>query len=53
MGGSGSDYPIWKDKKYTVEDCLKLDINKLVRDRLVGPWNASGNLIWTNMRSGE
>ena len=53
MGGSGSGFPMWKDKKYTVEDCLSLDLNKLIQKKLIGPWNTSGNLVWTSTGTGE
>ena len=53
MGGYGSGRP-WGYGKTTVEDCLILDINKLVRDRLLyAGIHKSGNLTWRNTRTGE
>lgn len=53
MGGSGSGFPLWKDKKYTVEDCFPLDINKLIRDKLIGLWKGRGSLVWKSTNTGE
>lgn len=53
MGGPGSGYR--SSKKTTVEDCLTLDINKLVRDGLIqsGIVLHGGTLTWTNTATGE
>jgi hypothetical protein len=53
MGGPGSGFRI--SKKTTVEDCLTLDINKLVRKGIIQPgiWNNHGSLTWTNTATGE
>jgi len=49
MGGYGSGRWGCSTKKNTVEDCLVLNINKLVRDRLVySGLHAYGTLNWTN-----
>jgi hypothetical protein len=38
----------------TVESCLILDLNKLLRDRLFRPGHSdSGSLVWTRVGSGE
>jgi hypothetical protein len=53
MGGSGSGR--WSGfGKTTVEHCLSLDINKLVRDRLLyAGIHTSVILTWTNTRTGK
>src|SRR5688572_19772324 len=55
VGGSGSGGRRWfHDRKTTDEDCLSLDINRLLRMGLivVGKW-VSGSLVWTNKGTGE
>jgi hypothetical protein len=53
MGGPGSGYR-WS-RKTTVEDCLTLDINSLVRNGTiyVDAWNNTGTLTWINTTTGE
>ena len=52
MGGYGSGRSSGGGK-ITVEDCLTLDINKLVRDRFISPGiHGIGNLIWKNSVTG-
>ncbi len=53
MGGPGSGKCWWKTTKLTVEECLPLDINKLVRDGLIFRGYASGSLTWTRTSTGE
>ena len=51
MGGYGSG-PSGCWKKTTVEECLTLDINRLVRDHVVRRWTC-GSRTWTNTFTGE
>ena len=51
MGGPGSGR-YWDRKRTTVEDCLTLEINRLVREGLVRPW-ISGSRVWTNTFTGK
>ncbi len=57
MGGFGSGYPSWKDRKVTVESCLALDLAKLRRDRVLYPAPAgqglAGTLAWKSVNTGE
>jgi len=54
MGGYGSGRWGCSTKKNTVEDCLVLNINKLVRDLLLySGLHAYGTLNWTNTATGE
>jgi hypothetical protein len=54
MGGPGSGRHWRWDKKTTVEECIGLDINKLVRDRLLYTGiHTVGSLTWTNTATGE
>ena len=47
MGGPGSgNWHRWNIGP-TVEDCLTLDINRLVKDGLIGPDSRAGSLNWT------
>lgn len=52
MGGYGSGNWYRFDKKATVEDCWKLDVNRLARDGVLVPWR-SGSLHWENTDTGE
>jgi len=52
MGGYGSGPSGWSAKT-TVEDCTTLNIEKLFRYRLIGPWSGGGTLVWTSTRTGE
>ena len=53
MGGVGSGgWYRWRTKGI-VEDCLMLDVNKLVRDGLIVRQHTSGMLHWRNTRTGE
>lgn len=54
MGGCGSGRWRAHIKTYTVEDCLPLNVDKLVRDRLLrGGCHAYGNLVWSVKSSGK
>src|SRR5688572_12309392 len=53
MGGLGSGRWGLHDKKTTVEECLTLDVLKLVRDRMIDRTAGGGVLIWSNTRTGE
>jgi hypothetical protein len=53
MGGAGSGRWAWHDKKTTVEECLPLDVTKLVRDGLIDCSPGVGSLVWTSSRTGE
>lgn len=58
MGGYGSTRWGWHGKRTVVEDCLALDIHRVVghiipRDVLVGKQWWAGSIIWTNTRTGE
>ena len=54
MGGYGSGYALWRDRKTTVESCLTLSADKLTRDKMLAPgiWRG-GTLTWTNTRTGK
>ncbi|BEQ14433.1 hypothetical protein FAK_14990 [Desulfoferula mesophila] len=52
LGGLGSGR-ILGGGGITVEDCLTLDVNKLVRDGLVGVGHRAGTLVWTQRGTGE
>ena len=53
MGGYGSGYAVWKDRKTTVEDCLRLSIDRLVRDGVLQRQWVSGSRAWTNRTTGQ
>ena len=53
MGGPGSGRCGLHDKKATVEECLPLDVMKLVRDGMIDRSAGAGSLVWTNTRTGE
>ena len=54
MGGSGSGRWHRHDKADTVEECLALDANQLVRDRLIQLGiRGLGTLTWSRAVSGE
>lgn len=54
MGGSGSGRQMFWSDITKLDDGLRLDINKLVRDRLISTdcWR-SGTLTWTSTRTGQ
>jgi hypothetical protein len=52
MGGIGSGNWYRWDSKRTVDDCLALDVNTLVRDGLLVP-GRSGVLTWSNTSTGK
>lgn len=54
MGGLGSGYPMWKDRKTTVEECSRLPIKYFTDNNIIGPerW-ASGTLYWKKPSTGE
>lgn len=54
MGGYGSGRWGSHSIKCTVEDCLALNVDKLVRDRLLrGGLHSSGHLTWTVKSTGK
>jgi len=54
MGGYGSGRWGALSKNYTVEDCLTLNVEKLVRECLLrGGLHLSGNLTWTVKSTGK
>lgn len=54
MGGRGSGTWYRWDTKTKLDDGLRLDMNKLIRDKLVKPnVHAYGTLTWTSTRTGE
>ena len=54
MGGYGSGRWGAHSKNCTVEDCLTLNLEKLVRERLLrGGLHSSGNLTWTTKATGK
>jgi hypothetical protein len=54
MGGYGSGWPIWKDKKTPVEDCREIDVLELYRDDLLD-WDRHwhGSLRWIDVATEE
>ena len=53
MGGPGSgSWHRW-NLGSTVEDCLTLDINRLVKDGLIDPDSRAGSLSWTRIQTGR
>ena len=51
MGGIGSGSSFFSNS--VVEDCLKLDVNKLVKLGILGPYiSARGSLEWTDVYTG-
>src|SRR5437870_5624053 len=52
MGGSGSGNWDRHDTKLTVDGCLPLDVNRVVRMGAIIS-GASGTIWWTSSRSGE
>ena len=54
MGGPGSGRQGWWNKRTTVEQCLTLDANQLMRDGMLASGVClSGILTWSNTRTGE
>ena len=54
MGGLGSGRDWWWNKKTVVEDCLGLDVNRLMKlGLLCSGIHTSGRLTWTNTATGE
>ncbi len=54
MGGMGSGRRWFLDSKLTVEDCLTLNINKLMRDKFISlHFYRSGSLTWRRVSTGE
>lgn len=53
MGGMGSGKWYRWGAGPVVEDGLTLDLNRLVRQGLVGPQGGGGTLAWSKVRSGE
>ena len=51
MGGRNSGYPIWMERKNTVEQCLHLDASRLGLRRHVGR-KSTGDIAWTDPRTG-
>lgn len=54
MGGYGSGWPYWKDKKTTVEECRELDALRLYQEGLL-EWGQAwaGLWQWTDAATGE
>ena len=54
MGGLGSGQRPGRTRKRTVDECLTLSMNQLMRDRLVGSdRHEGGTLHWTRTATGE
>lgn len=53
MGGYGSGRHNSYATRQTVEGCLTLNVDRLVRDGMVGPRWWSGTLTWTRTSTGE
>jgi hypothetical protein len=53
MGGSGSGNWWHTATGYTVEDCLSLDVNKLVRDGLLAYAGCRGSITWKERGTGK
>ena len=51
MGGKGSGYPVWKDGKTTVEQCLHLDSVWLAITEHLGR-RITADIAWTSRRTG-
>jgi len=54
MGGIGSGYPFWKDKKTTIEECSRLPMKYFTDNDIIGPERrATGTVYSRKVSTGE
>ncbi|MFC1657064.1 hypothetical protein ACFL2P_00625 [Candidatus Moduliflexota bacterium] len=51
MGGTGSGYPLWMQRKTTVEECLHLEAVWFNTKKNIGKM-VTGDIAWTDPRTG-